>query len=47
MKEIKYLFLFFVFKKANIKIALCPMGKQDNLYVKEFNVIFYTGLIIL
>jgi hypothetical protein len=23
-------------KKKNIKVALCTMGKQENLYVKEF-----------
>jgi len=31
-----FLFINFVFKKTNIKIALCTMGKQENLYVKEF-----------
>ena len=31
-----FLFLILFFKKANIKIALCTMGKQENLYVKEF-----------
>ena len=26
-------------KKPNIKVALCTMGKQENLYVKEFKTI--------
>jgi len=25
-----------LYKKKNIKVALCTMGKQENLYVKEF-----------
>ena len=32
-----FLIIIFVFsKKHNIKVALCTMGKQENLYVKEF-----------
>ena len=38
-----FLFLIFVFKKKNIKIALCSMGKQENLYVKEF-IKYYINL---
>ena len=42
-------FIFFLFlisninKNTNIKIAVCTMGKQENLYVKEF-VDYYINL---
>ena len=41
--KLKFLFSFFLIgiiifnkKKINIKVALCTMGKNENLYVKEF-----------
>ena len=40
------IFLFIILiinKKKNLKIALCTMGKQENLYVKEF-VNYYINL---
>ena len=37
IKIIFILSILFLFdKKKNIKVALCTMGKQENLYVKEF-----------
>ena len=35
---LSFLFLILILsnKKKNIKVALCTMGKQENLYVKEF-----------
>jgi len=43
LKKIKIIICCFILfwilmfnKKANIKIALCTMGKNENLYVKEF-----------
>jgi len=42
MKKIKIviscflLFSIIIFNKKNIKTALCTMGKNENLYVKEF-----------
>ena len=35
--SLQTIFLFcFLPKKKNLKIALCTMGKKENLYVKEF-----------
>ena len=50
-KQFKYkikIIIFFVLiriiifnKKLNIKVALCTMGKNENLYVKEFISYYY------
>ena len=31
------------FRKGNIKICLCTMGKEENLYAKEFIEYYKTG----
>ena len=37
MLSLIFLFIILIFNKnKNIKVALCTMGKQENLYVKEF-----------
>ena len=48
-KFIFYLFLniiiiiILIFKRIKIKIAICTMGKKENLYIKEF-ILYYKKL---
>ena len=38
-----FIYLSYIYKNNNLKVALCTMGKKENLYIKEF-VDYYLNL---